>query len=129
MDKAGEETLMGQDVAFLAAILDSLKEPILVADADHVVRYMNRAAVDHYEGGEELIGRSLLECHNEASRRVIQETLALLRSGAEERLISEDERRKIYMRGIRGPDGRLLGYYERFEYTTNGGEKCRNDNG
>ncbi len=39
------------DTAIMAAILDSLKAPILFADTDHIVRYMNAAAVAHYSGG------------------------------------------------------------------------------
>lgn len=37
--------------------------------------YMNPAAVLNYEkwGGEKLIGRSLMECHNQASREKIQQ--------------------------------------------------------
>jgi len=103
------------ETAFLAAILDSLKDPILVADPDHVICYMNRAAKEFYEGGEGLLGRSLLECHNESSRRVIRETLVAMQEGVEERLISEDAGKRVYMRAVRDQDGRLLGYYERYE--------------
>ena len=39
--------------ARLAAILDSLKDPILFADTAHVTRYMNKAAIAHYHGGRE----------------------------------------------------------------------------
>ncbi len=106
---------MRRDADFLAAILDSLKEPILVADTDHTICYMNRAAVAHFKEGERLIGRSLLDCHNEVSRRIIQETLTFLQAGGEERFIGVDRGRKVYMRAIRAPDGRLLGYYERYE--------------
>ena len=35
--------------SLMAAILDSLKDPILFADTEHVTRYMNKAAVAHYE--------------------------------------------------------------------------------
>jgi len=118
-----------RDAAFLAAILDSLRDPILVADTDHVIRYMNRAAITHYEGGEGLIGRSLLDCHNPTSQQIIKETLTFLQTGGEERMISEDGNRRIYMRAVRDPAGRLLGYYERYEYMTNGGETCPNDSG
>jgi PAS domain-containing protein len=33
------------DPTLLAAILDSLKDPILFADTDHIIRYMNKAAI------------------------------------------------------------------------------------
>jgi len=104
--------------SWLEAILDSLSEPILVADTDHIIRYMNRAAIAHYKGGEALLGQSLLDCHNPCSQEVILRALEELRAGAEERLISENEERRVYMRAVRSTDGRLLGYYERYERRT-----------
>ena len=103
------------DETFLAAILDSLKDPILVADTEHVNRYMNRAAIAYYEEGESLIGRSLLDCHNEQSQQMMINILAEMHEGLEERLITDNERHRIYMRVVRGADGNVLGYYERYE--------------
>ena len=80
------------DASFLAAILDSLKDPVLVADTEHVTRYMNRAAVAHYEEGESLIGRSLLDCHNKQSQQMMIEILAEMHQGLDERLITDDGR-------------------------------------
>jgi PAS domain-containing protein len=98
----------------LLAVLDSLKEPILLADTRHIVTYMNRAAVEHYSGGEELLGTSLYDCHNENSCRIMDEVLAALEGGEEERLISNDAKRRIYMRAVRGDGGALIGYCERY---------------
>jgi PAS domain-containing protein len=103
------------DAAFLAAILDSLKAPILVADTEHVTLYMNEAAVAHYEGGKDLIGRSLLDCHNERSQAMMVEILAEMHEGLEERLITNDQEHRIYMRVVRDAEGKVLGYYERYE--------------
>ena len=96
-------------------ILDSLVDPVLVADTEHIVVYMNRAAIDHYTGGETLMGTSLLDCHNERSREVMIEMLAVLRGGEEERLILDSEEKRIYMRAVRDESGALVGYYERYE--------------
>jgi nitrogen-specific signal transduction histidine kinase len=103
------------DATLLAALLDSLKAPLLFADTEHVVRYMNKAAIAHYEQGEALRGTSLLDCHNETSQAVIVETLRALQAGAQERLISDSPDQRIYMRAVRAADGRVLGYYERYE--------------
>lgn len=100
--------------AFLAAVLDSLKDPVLVADTGHVTRYMNRAAIEHYDEGEALIGRSLMDCHNEQSQRMIVETLAALEAGEDERLITDNEKHRIYMRAVRDSSGTVVGYYERY---------------
>jgi PAS domain-containing protein len=102
--------------SFMAAILDSLKDPILFADTEHVTRYMNKAAVAHYaEDGEDLIGQSLLNCHNERSRQMMIEILAEMHEGLEERLITDNEKHRIFMRAVRGTEGQVLGYYERYE--------------
>ncbi len=104
------------DVGFMAAILDSLKDPVLVADTEHIIRYMNPAAVAHYEEGVSLLGRSLLDCHNERSCHMIVEILAAMQqAGVQEWLITDDEEHRIFMRAVRDPEGRVLGYYERYE--------------
>jgi PAS domain-containing protein len=104
------------DAGFLAAVLDSLKDPILVADTQHVTRYMNRAAIAYYNGGESLIGRSLLDCHNEASQQEMVDILAAMQSnGLEEKLITDNEKHRVYMRAVRDRAGQVLGYYERYE--------------
>jgi len=43
------------------------------------------------------------------------EILAAMQAGEEERLITDDEENRIYMRAVRGADGQVLGYYERYE--------------
>jgi hypothetical protein len=103
------------DPQLLAAMLDSLKGPVLFADRQHVIRYMNRAAVAHYSEGEALLGTSLLDCHNEASQKMIAEVLVALEAGEQERLITDKPDQRIYMRAVRDGDGRLLGYCERYE--------------
>ena len=103
------------DDALPAQILDGLVDPVLVADTEHVVVYMNSAAVAHYTGGEALMGTSLLDCHNENSRKVMIEVLAALQAGEEERLTLDSEESRIYMRAVRDGSGELVGYYERYE--------------
>jgi len=99
----------------MAAFLNSLKNPFLFADTNHKVVYMNRAAIRHYEQGEKLIGTSLLDCHNEQSQKQIVEILAAMNAGEDERMITDNEKYRIYMRAVRDSEGNLLGYYERYE--------------
>ena len=109
------------DTTLMAAILDSLKAPVLFGDTQHVTRYMNRAAVAFYEGGESLIGQSLLECHNEQSQQMMIDILAAMQAGQiDEQLITEsliidNQERQVYMRAVRDSGGQLQGYYERYE--------------
>ncbi len=107
---------MTVDAPFIAAILDSLKDPVLVADANHIVCYMNRAALAHYRGGANLLGSSLLDCHNPNSQRKMHEIMAALRQGQEEQLYEDSEKRRVYMRAVRDAGDNVIGYYERFEY-------------
>ncbi|MCD4690505.1 PAS domain-containing protein [bacterium] len=103
-----------EDAGLLRAILDSMSDPVLVADVDHRIVFMNRAAVGYYSEGASLLGTNLLNCHNEESNRIILEVLEALRSGEDERLITDSDDRRIFMRAVRGPDGSLIGYYERY---------------
>ena len=103
------------DTNLMAAILDSLRDPLLFADTAHTIRYMNKAAIAYYSEGEKHLGRSLLDCHNEQSRLMIVEILAAMHAGEDERLITDDEETRIYMRAVRDADGQILGYYERYE--------------
>jgi len=97
------------DAELMAALLDSLKDPLLFADTEHKIRYMNKAAVAYYSEGESLLNTSLLDCHNE------QEILAAMHQGVDERLITDNEKHRIYMRVVRGANSQVLGYYERYE--------------
>jgi len=103
------------DATLMAAILDSLKDPVLFADTDHVTRYMNKAAIAYYDEGTSLIGRSLMDCHNEQSQEMMIEILAAMHEGEDERIITDDEKHRIFMRVVRDAEGRVLGYYERYE--------------
>ncbi len=106
------------DAALMAALLDSMKDPVLFADTDHVIRYMNKPAIAHYEEGAALLGRSLLECHNADSRRQIIAVLAALQAGEDERLITDNEKHRVFMRAVRDGNGHVLGHYERYEPPT-----------
>ena len=103
------------DASLMAAILDSLKAPLLFADTQHVTRYMNKAAIAYYEEGTSLIGRSLMDCHNEQSQKMMVDILEAMHNGEDERLITDNEKHRIFMRAVRDPQGRVLGYYERYE--------------
>ena len=95
--------------------LDSLKDAFVFADNDHIIKYMNSAAVKRYKEGEALLGKSIFSCHNEVSQKMIIDIHEKMKAGLEEELITDNERHRIYMRAVRDRDGNLLGYYERFE--------------
>ena len=100
---------------FLLSLLNSTKDPILVADTSHIVQYMNRSAIDHYEEGVSLLQSNLLECHNEESQKMMIDILAKMKDGLEEEMITDNEKYRIFMRSVRDEKGVLLGYFERYE--------------
>jgi len=106
------------DLKLYSAALESLRDPFVLVDTNHVIRFVNEAGALNYAkwGGRDLIGKSLMDCHNEASRAQILEIVSAMVEGEEERLISSSDKRRIYMRAVRDEDGTLLGYYERYEY-------------
>jgi transcriptional regulator with PAS, ATPase and Fis domain len=57
--------------------IEKLDGNVIVSDAKGRIIYMNEKALSHYEkdGGINLIGSDLLECHNESSRKKIMEIM------------------------------------------------------
>jgi DUF438 domain-containing protein len=103
------------DIELMAAFLDSLKASFVFVDTQHIIRYMNKAAISNYKQGASLLGSSLLDCHNAESCKMIVEILEAMYAGEDERLITDNQRHRIYMRAVRDKSGQLLGYYERYE--------------
>ncbi len=101
--------------SFYIALLNSITDPILVANLNHVIQYMNKAAFEHYDEGEKLLQCNLLKCHNEESQKMMIEILAEMQNGLEEKLITDDDKHRIFMRSVRDDNGNLLGYFERYE--------------
>lgn len=100
---------------FYESILNSIREPVLVADINHIVQYMNEAAINHYEDGKKLLGSNLLLCHNEDSQKMMIDILTKMQNGLDEELITDNEKYRIFMRAVRDENGRLVGYFERYE--------------
>lgn len=100
---------------FYISLLNSIKDPILVADLNHIVQYMNKAGIEYYEEGEDLLKSNLLNCHNEESQKMMHEILVEMQNGLEEKLITDNEKYRIFMRAVRDEKGNLLGYFERYE--------------
>jgi len=106
------------DRSFYESLLNSIKDPILVDDTNHIVQYMNKSAIAHYCEGEKLLKTNLLECHNEESQKMMVEILVEMQNGLEEKLITDNKKYRIFMRAVRDTDGNLIGYFERYEPPT-----------
>jgi DUF438 domain-containing protein len=106
------------DLKAYEAILDSIDSPIVFVDNDHIIRYLNKAAIVRYEkrGFSDLTGKSLFDCHNPASREDIERIHGRLLAGETAIFLKVNkDQERITVVGVRNAAGQLLGYYERFE--------------
>lgn len=104
----------------LSSILDSYPYPIVFVDCDHVIRYLNKRAEYHYyqeRGYRDLIGKSIFACHqNPKSEEMIKLIVDQLKNHAQEVFFKVNHRNeRIYIVPVRGENGVLIGYFERFE--------------
>lgn len=109
---------------FFRSIVDSDIAPIVICETDHKIIYMNPAAVERYEnkGGAELIGQSLLDCHNDESNEKIKYIVDWFGQDLDNNRVftfhNPKENKDVYMIALRDEKGKLIGYYEKHEYRT-----------
>jgi len=107
---------------FFKSVLDEDKSPIVICDLKHTIIYMNSSACQRYkrQGGEELMGKRLLNCHNPKSREMIEKVIAWFGESYDNNRIytyrNDDENKDVYMIALRDESGELIGYYEKHEY-------------
>ena len=113
---------MNQSYAnFFQSIIDQDRAAVVICNLEHEIIYMNPAAVHNYEqwGGEKLIGRSLLDCHNPESVEKIKKVVEWFAADDSHNIVytshNEKQNKDIYMVALR-ENGQLLGYYEKHEY-------------
>lgn len=106
----------------MKSVLEQDRAAIVICDLDHTIVYMNRTAKLRYakRGGEALLGRSLLNCHNEHSNELIKKVLAWFAESTDNNMIytyhDEKENKDVYMVALRDETQNLIGYYEKHEY-------------
>ena len=104
---------------FFKSIIDQDPEPVVICNLLHEIVYMNPAAVEHYsdEGGRNLIGLLIFDCHSKASSEKIDMVVKWFSQSKENNVVhtsySEVRNRDFYMVALRDEDGELIGYYER----------------
>lgn len=108
-------------ISFYKSILDQDRAAVVICNLEHEIIYMNPAAVENYtkRGGEQLIGQSLLKCHNPESVEKIQQVVEWFASDEAHNIVytfhNEKQNKDVYMVALRD-SGRLIGYYEKHEY-------------
>ncbi len=106
-------------VPFLKSVVDNDTDAVVVCDLSHTMIYLNPAAVKRYEkrGGAALVGKSVLDCHNEHSRRMIERVIEWYQKDASHNVVflgfQEKRREDLYMIALRDENGKLIGYYEK----------------
>lgn len=104
------------------SIIDMDRASIVICDLNHTIVYMNPTAISRYgkRGGAELIGKSLMNCHNEESKRIIDKVISWFKESAENNMIytykNAKENKDVYMVALRDEAKNLIGYYEKHEY-------------
>ena len=107
---------------FFKIIIDQDRSAVVICNLNHEIIYMNPTAIERYakHGGAELVGKSLLDCHNPQSCQMINRVLGWFGEGKENNIVytyhNEKENKDVYMVALRDDDGALIGYYEKHEY-------------
>ena len=106
----------------MKSVLEQDRAAVVLCNLEHTVVYMNPSACRHYAkyGGAAIVGRSLMNCHNEKSREIIEKVVAWFEASKDNNMIytfrNEKENKDVYMVALRDEEGTLIGYYEKHEY-------------
>ena len=106
---------------FYKSVLEADEQQIVLCDLEHTIIYMNPAAIKRYSksGGKNLIGKSLLDCHNEKSGILINNIISWFKESIDHNKIytfyNTKENKDVYMIALRNDNGELIGYYEKHE--------------
>ncbi len=109
---------------FFKSIIDADEAPIVICDTEHTIIYMNPSAIVRYHkyGGNALLGKSLLDCHNPDSNNTIKNILKWFAEDVSHNKVFTAHKKKdnsdIYMTVLRDESGKLIGYYEKHESRT-----------
>lgn len=107
---------------YFKSIIDQDVASVVICNLKHEIIYMNPKAVESYHkwGGEALLGKSLMNCHNPKSKEIIEKVVAWFEEDKEHNRIhtfyNEKQAKDVYMVALRDEDGTLIGYYEKHEY-------------
>lgn len=108
--------------AYFRSIVDMDRCAVVICNLRHEIIYMNPAAQSRYakRGGKQLVGKSLLDCHNAESCEKIRKIVSWFGEDRDNNIIytyhNEKENKDVYMVALRDESGGLIGYYEKHEY-------------
>ena len=106
---------------FFQSVIEQDRSAVVICNLEHEIIYMNPSAIENYRkwGGRELLGQSLLNCHNQQSRDKIEKVIEWFKTSKEHNMVytfyNQKQNKDVYMVALRDQD-RLIGYYEKHEY-------------
>ena len=104
------------------SVLEADRAAVVICDLEHNIIYMNPVAIARYEkwGGKDLLGKSLLDCHNDKSREMINKVVDWFKASRDNNVVytsyNQKENKDVYMVALRDDSGELIAYYEKHEY-------------
>lgn len=105
---------------YFKSVLEQDRAAVVICDLTHTIIYVNPAARERYKKHGELLGKSLLDCHNAHSNELILRVLEWFAADKSHNIVytfhNEKENRDVYMVALRNERGKLIGYYEKHEY-------------
>lgn len=108
--------------AYFKSVLEQDRSAVVLCNLEHNIIYMNPVAKDRYKkyGGADLVGKSILDCHNEKSRNIIINVVEWFAQRTDNNIVytysNEKENKDVYMVALRDDNKALIGYYEKHEY-------------
>lgn len=116
-----KKTGLTSDVSFFRSMMEQDRAAVVICNLKHEIIYMNPTAIQNYEkwGGDSLMGKSLLDCHNSKSREKIQQVIDWFAEDERHNIVytfhNDKQNKDVYMVALRDA-GKLIGYYEKHEY-------------
>lgn len=107
---------------YFKSVLEQDRSAVVLCNLEHKIIYMNPVAKDRYKkyGGADLVGKSILDCHNEKSRDIILNVVEWFAQRTDNNIVytysNEKENKDVYMVALRDDNKSLIGYYEKHEY-------------
>ena len=94
-----------------------------MCNREDIIIYMNPEAIRRYEnsGGDKLVGKSVLDCHNAHSVEVIRKVADIFAASKDINKIFTYHKdwngadSDVYMVALRDENGEYIGYYEKHE--------------
>lgn len=107
---------------YFKSIIDQDRCAVVICNLRHEIIYMNPAAKISYakNGGAELAGKSLLDCHNKKSQEMIIKVVQWFEKDVNNNIVytfhNVKENKDVYMVALRDDENKLIGYYEKHEF-------------